>query len=176
MALRGARLVRFQDYVGLGSLTTSVALPQHAHQHSPERPVLLAVDQQLREGATLRVAQNSPIRSARSKSGSMRTWSSSARGPNQGHLDVPGVGALAHRDARSQTTHVARVGDAGVFAFKDVIGAVDDGASFHAADACLAQATTRLARWHMQGSRFGPWIGHRPRTHGTTALPSHTKS
>src|SRR6188474_1234351 len=33
----------------------------------------------------------------------------------------------------------------GSSAFKDVIGAVDDGASFHAADACLTQATTRLA-------------------------------
>jgi hypothetical protein len=30
--------------------------PQHPHEHSPERPVLLAVDQQLGEGPTLRVA------------------------------------------------------------------------------------------------------------------------
>jgi len=71
--------VRFQDYVGFGSLTTSVALRQHAHQHSPEYPVLLAVDQQLGEGATLRVAPELSFRSARSKSGSMRTWSSLAR-------------------------------------------------------------------------------------------------
>jgi hypothetical protein len=33
-----------------------VRLPQHADQHRPERPVLLAVDQQLGEGAALRVA------------------------------------------------------------------------------------------------------------------------
>jgi hypothetical protein len=45
---------------------SAVALPQHADEHRPQRPVLLAVDQQ--------------IRSARSKSGNMRTWSSSARG------------------------------------------------------------------------------------------------
>jgi hypothetical protein len=63
---------------GLG--VVSVSLPQHPDEHRPERPVLLAVDQQLGEGATLRVAQNSPIRSARSKSGSIRTWSNSARG------------------------------------------------------------------------------------------------
>jgi hypothetical protein len=34
----------------------SVRLAQHADQHRPERPVFLAVDQQLSEGATPRVA------------------------------------------------------------------------------------------------------------------------
>jgi hypothetical protein len=57
-----------------------VHLRQESEHDRPERPVLLQVDQQLPEGARLRVAQNSPIRSGRSKSGSMRTWSSSARG------------------------------------------------------------------------------------------------
>jgi len=33
-----------------------VGIPQHPYKHRPQRPVLLAVDQQLREGATLRVA------------------------------------------------------------------------------------------------------------------------
>ena len=33
-----------------------VGLSQHADQHRPERPVLLAVDQQLGEGATIWVA------------------------------------------------------------------------------------------------------------------------
>jgi hypothetical protein len=33
-----------------------IALPQHPDQHRPERPVLLAVDQQLGEGAALRIA------------------------------------------------------------------------------------------------------------------------
>jgi hypothetical protein len=37
---------------GLGS----ARLTQHPDEHGPERPVLLAVDQQLGEGATLRVA------------------------------------------------------------------------------------------------------------------------
>jgi hypothetical protein len=57
-----------------------IGLPQYPDEHRLERPVHLAVDQELGEGAALGVAQNSPIRSARSKSGSMRTWSSSARG------------------------------------------------------------------------------------------------
>jgi hypothetical protein len=30
--------------------------PQHADQHRPEYPILLAVDQQIREGATIRVS------------------------------------------------------------------------------------------------------------------------
>ena len=34
----------------------ALSLPQHAYEHRPERPILLAVDQQLGEGATLRVA------------------------------------------------------------------------------------------------------------------------
>jgi hypothetical protein len=33
-----------------------LALPQHPDQHRPERPILLAVDQELGEGATLRMA------------------------------------------------------------------------------------------------------------------------
>jgi hypothetical protein len=32
-----------------------VGLPQHPDQHRPQRPILLAVDQQFCEGATLRV-------------------------------------------------------------------------------------------------------------------------
>jgi len=31
-------------------------LSQHPHKHRPERPVLLAVDEELGEGATLRLA------------------------------------------------------------------------------------------------------------------------
>jgi hypothetical protein len=38
------------------ALGVAVALSQHADKHRPERPILLAVDQQLGEGATLRVA------------------------------------------------------------------------------------------------------------------------
>jgi hypothetical protein len=34
--------------VGFRSLTTSVALPEHANEHSSERPIFLAVDQVLR--------------------------------------------------------------------------------------------------------------------------------
>ena len=33
------------------ALGAPVALPQHHYEHCPERPVLLAVDQELREGA-----------------------------------------------------------------------------------------------------------------------------
>jgi hypothetical protein len=44
---------------GAGSqvrLAPLIGFPQHPDQHRPERPVLLAVDQQLGEGATLSVA------------------------------------------------------------------------------------------------------------------------
>jgi hypothetical protein len=42
---------------------------QHANEHRPKRPVLFAVDQELGEGTSRGVSQNSPILSARSKSG-----------------------------------------------------------------------------------------------------------
>ena len=49
--------------------------PQHPDKHCPQRPILLAVDQQLGEGAALRVAPKlaDPVGS---KSGSIRTWTS----------------------------------------------------------------------------------------------------
>ncbi len=62
------------------ALRRPIGLLQHPDKHRPERPVFLAVDQQLGEGAALRVAPEPPIRSARLKSGSMSTWSNSARG------------------------------------------------------------------------------------------------
>jgi hypothetical protein len=42
-----------------------LGLPQHPDEHRPERPVLLAVDQELGEGAALRVAPelSDPVRS-----------------------------------------------------------------------------------------------------------------
>jgi hypothetical protein len=49
-------------------LLSALVLAQHADQHRSKRPIL-AVDQELGEGSTFRVAQNSPILSARSKSG-----------------------------------------------------------------------------------------------------------
>ena len=61
-------------------LGVPIVLSQHPDEHCSEHSILLAVDQQLGEGSALWVAQNSPIMSARSRSGSMRTWSSSARG------------------------------------------------------------------------------------------------
>ena len=39
-----------------GQLVRSAGLPQHPDEHRPQRPVLLAVDQQLGEGAALRIA------------------------------------------------------------------------------------------------------------------------
>jgi hypothetical protein len=38
------------------ALGVPIALSQHPHQHRPKGPVLLAVDQELGEGAALRVA------------------------------------------------------------------------------------------------------------------------
>ena len=45
------------------ALTTPSSLPQHPDEHRPEHPVLLAVDQELGQGATLRVAQDRPASS-----------------------------------------------------------------------------------------------------------------
>ena len=38
------------------ALASPLGLPQHPDEHRPERPVLLAVDQELGEGAALRIA------------------------------------------------------------------------------------------------------------------------
>ena len=43
------------------SYTTPLGLPQHPDEHRRERPVFLAVDQQLREGVALGVAPDLPI-------------------------------------------------------------------------------------------------------------------
>jgi hypothetical protein len=60
---------------GCRSLTTAKTLAlesfglhlrEHADEHGSERPILLAVDQELSEGAGLGVPQYEPIRSARS--------------------------------------------------------------------------------------------------------------
>jgi hypothetical protein len=64
---------------------SAIGLPQHADEHRPKDPVLLALDQELGEGATLRVAQNSPIRSARSKSAEDSAIMQSLM--NAGHAD-----------------------------------------------------------------------------------------
>jgi len=50
-----------------------LALPQHPDQHRSERPVLLAVDQELGEGAGGGVPEYAPMRSARSESGGIRS-------------------------------------------------------------------------------------------------------
>ena len=63
-----------------GCQRLAVVLPQHADEHRPQDSVLLAVDQELGEGLGGRIPQYEPIASTRSKSGSMRIWSSSARG------------------------------------------------------------------------------------------------
>jgi hypothetical protein len=42
--------------LALEALTASLSFSEHPDQHRPERPVLLAIDQQLGEGTTLRVA------------------------------------------------------------------------------------------------------------------------
>jgi hypothetical protein len=52
--------------------------PQHADGHRPEDAILLAVDQRLGEGATLRVAPELSDPVGPLESGSIRTWRSSA--------------------------------------------------------------------------------------------------
>jgi hypothetical protein len=61
-------------------LDRAVGLSQHPDEHCPKRPVLLAVDQELGERLGGRIPRYEPIASTRSKWGSMRIWSSSARG------------------------------------------------------------------------------------------------
>ena len=50
------RAARSSGESGLGGRTGAAGLTQRADEHRPERPILLAVDQQLGEGAALRVA------------------------------------------------------------------------------------------------------------------------
>jgi hypothetical protein len=74
MNTRGAR-VAYAKYLEpeiRSRFRLPLRLSQHAHEHRSAGPVLLAVDQKLGEGATLREPKNSPIRSARSKSGSIQ--------------------------------------------------------------------------------------------------------
>jgi hypothetical protein len=67
-----------------------VSFPQHADEHRPG-PILLAVDQQLGEGAALRIAPELSDPVGAVEVGHIRTWSSSARG----------AGPRASRRARS---------------------------------------------------------------------------
>jgi hypothetical protein len=64
-----------QDHRG-GQRSVSPA----SRRHRPERPVLLAVDQEFAEGQRLGFGPVGPDRTARSKSGSIRTRRNSARG------------------------------------------------------------------------------------------------
>jgi hypothetical protein len=53
-------LPRLERHRSLRQLGLAVGFSQHPNQHRPQRPILLAVDQELGEGAALWVAQNSP--------------------------------------------------------------------------------------------------------------------
>jgi hypothetical protein len=66
--------------IAMHSPLASLVLPQHPDEHRSKGPVLLAVDQQLSEGAALRVAPELSDPVGPLESGSMRMWSSSARG------------------------------------------------------------------------------------------------
>jgi hypothetical protein len=57
-----------------------LGLPQHTDEHRRKRPIPLAIDEELGEGAALWMAPELTDPLARSKSGTMRTWGSSARG------------------------------------------------------------------------------------------------
>jgi hypothetical protein len=64
---------------GIASISMTVGLSQHPYEYRPQR----FSSQSIKSSANVRVfglPHNSPMRSARSKSGSIRTWSSSARG------------------------------------------------------------------------------------------------
>jgi hypothetical protein len=67
----------------------SVRLAQHADQHRPEDPVFFAIDQELGEGAALWVAPELSDPIGTLEVGSIRTWSSSARGARPMARDAP---------------------------------------------------------------------------------------
>ena len=52
----GEEVVRKVEQADALADAGGVSLPQHSDQHRPERPVLLAVDQEFGEGTALRVA------------------------------------------------------------------------------------------------------------------------
>jgi hypothetical protein len=62
-------LPRLERHRSLRQLGLAVALSQHPNQHPPQRPILLAVDQELREGAALWVTPelSDPVCPARSR-------------------------------------------------------------------------------------------------------------
>jgi hypothetical protein len=82
-------------------LASPLSLPQHPDQHGSERPILLAVDQQLCKGAALRVALelSDPV-------GPVESWAASGRGAarrgerDQGCPGVPVVGSRVRQGGR----------------------------------------------------------------------------
>src|SRR5512132_2483630 len=61
----------------LSELPPCLGLPQHCNQSAPERPLLLAVDQEPAKVRVLGFPKYEPIASARSRSGSVRSGSHS---------------------------------------------------------------------------------------------------
>jgi hypothetical protein len=76
-----------------------VVLTQHPDEHRSERPVLLAVDQELGEGPALRVAPELADPVGALEVGNIRTWSSSARR----------AGPSASRRSRNVSSNSCRV-------------------------------------------------------------------
>ena len=74
-------------------LMWSVDLPQHPYQHRPERPVLLAVDQQLGEGAVSGLRHSCVLESARTTSASEVTECLSLRRSRLASRSTPSFGA-----------------------------------------------------------------------------------
>ena len=80
----------------------AVGLPQHPDEHGPERPILLAIDQELGEGPRLRVPPELPDRSTRSKSGSKQNVEQLGSGSRAERVEAFEAGARqAHHGARS---------------------------------------------------------------------------
>jgi hypothetical protein len=61
-----------------------VGLPQHPDEHRPQRPITLAVDRELGDGAALWVAPELADPVGPLEVGSSRTWRSSGRAAGQG--------------------------------------------------------------------------------------------
>jgi hypothetical protein len=78
----------------------SACFSQHHYQHWPERPVLLAIDQELGEGAALLVAQelSDPVRLL--EVGGHQDVTARREERDRARRDAPVVGARARLDAQ----------------------------------------------------------------------------
>ena len=159
MALRAALcpVVRFQDYVGFRSLTTSFALPEHADRHSPEYPVVPRIGFRVPE-----VAYGAHRGRSRARCFAMDTTvppSSSHRQTLHGRSS-PTASSVSSARCASSGLHAPHLATAACN--WRVVGFLDRRAGSPAPLTCVGRAP-----------RFPGWVARRPRSCVTTfASPS----